>query len=297
LLAASAAAGGQNYPPGTLYMVATPIGNLADITLRALHVLGLADTIACEDTRHTQTLLRAYGIDKTSSQLLAVHQHNEAQAAQTVIDRLRQGQRVAYASDAGTPAISDPGARLVAAVRLERLPVVPLPGASSVTAVLSVAGIADEGAQQGGFVFAGFLSSKSTERAAAVESLRLTVRAVVLLEAPHRIEALATALAVLGPRAITIGRELTKQFEEIATVNCESFPAWLAQDANRLRGEFVLVLHPAPTAAHVGPDTRVLKLLLEQLPLKTAVKLASDITGEPRNALYQLALELKEGTN
>jgi 16S rRNA (cytidine1402-2'-O)-methyltransferase len=127
--------------------------------------------------------------------------------------------------------------------------------------------------------------------------LRLTVRAVVLLEAPHRIEALATALAVLGPRAITIGRELTKQFEEIATVNCESFPAWLAQDANRLRGEFVLVLHPAPTAAHVGPDTRVLKLLLEQLPLKTAVKLASDITGEPRNALYQLALELKEGTN
>jgi 16S rRNA (cytidine1402-2'-O)-methyltransferase len=266
LRAAFEAAGHQNYPPGALYVVATPIGNLADITLRALHVLGLADTIACEDTRHTQALLRAYGIDKSSAQLLAVHQHNEAEAAQSVIDRLRQGQRVAYASDAGTPAISDPGARLVAAVRLASLPVVPLPGASSVTAALSVAGIADDG----------------------------EARAVVLLEAPHRIEALASALAALGTRALTIGRELTKQFEEITTLSAAGFPAWLSQDANRLRGEFVLVLHPAPTETHGGPDTRVLKLLLEQLPLKTAVKLAADITGEPRNALYELALGLKE---
>ncbi len=293
--AALEAAGHQNYPPGALYVVATPIGNLADMTLRALHVLELADTIACEDTRHTQALLRAYGIDKSPAQLLAVHQHNEAQAAQTVIDRLRQGQRVAYASDAGTPAISDPGARLVAAVRQERLPVVPLPGASSVTTLLSVAGITDEGAQQGGFVFVGFLSSKSTERATAIKVLRSQARAVVMLEAPHRIEALAGALATLGPRLLTIGRELTKQFEEIATLSAASFPAWLAEDANRLRGEFVLVLHPAPSEAEAGPDTRVLKLLLAQLPLKTAVKLASDITGEPRNALYQLALNLKAG--
>ncbi|WP_114970957.1 16S rRNA (cytidine(1402)-2'-O)-methyltransferase [Rhodoferax ferrireducens] len=294
LSAASDAAADQNYPPGALYVVATPIGNLADITLRALHVLGLVDAIACEDTRHTQALLRAYGIDKSASQLLAVHQHNEAQAAQTVIERLRQGQRVAYASDAGTPAISDPGARLVAAVRQAHLAVVPLPGASSVTAALSVAGIADEGAQQSGFVFVGFLSSKSTERAAAIESLRLEGRAVVILEAPHRIEALATALATLGARLVTIGRELTKQFEEIATVSAESFPAWLAQDGNRLRGEFVVVLHPAQAETQAGPDTRVLKLLLAQLPLKTAVKLAADITGEPRNALYELALSLKE---
>ncbi len=293
--AALEAAGHQNYPPGALYVVATPIGNLADITLRALHVLELADIIACEDTRHTQALLRAYGIDKSSAQLLAVHQHNEAQAAQTVIDRLRQGQRVAYASDAGTPAISDPGARLVAAVRGERLPVVPLPGASSVTTLLSVAGIADEGAQQGGFVFVGFLSSKATERATAIEVLRTQTRAVVMLEAPHRIEALAAALSVLGTRLITIGRELTKQFEEIDTLPTEKFPAWLDQDANRLRGEFVLVLHPAPSETQAGPDTRILKLLLAQLPLKTAVKLASEITGEPRNALYQLALNLKEG--
>jgi 16S rRNA (cytidine1402-2'-O)-methyltransferase len=294
LRAASDAAAGQNYPPGTLYMVATPIGNLADITLRALHVLQLADAVACEDTRHTQTLLRAYGIEKAGAQLLAVHQHNEAQAAQTVIERLRQGQRVAYASDAGTPAISDPGARLVAAVRSAGLPAIPLPGASSVTAALSVAGMADEGAQPGVFVFAGFLSSKAGERASAVETLRLEARSVVLLEAPHRIEALAMALASLGARLLTIGRELTKQFEEIATVSAQAFPAWLAQDANRLRGEFVLVLHPAPSAAQSGPDSRVLELLLPHLPLKTAVKLASEISGESRNALYELALSLKK---
>ena len=274
-------------------MVATPIGNLADITLRALHVLALVDCIACEDTRHTQALLRAYGIDKAASQLLAVHQHNEAQASQTVIERLNQGQRVAYASDAGTPGISDPGARLVAAVRQASLRVVPLPGASSVTTALSVAGLTEEAAQHGQFVFGGFLSSKSAERVTAVTALGNEARAVVLLEAPHRIEALAHALAALGARAVTVGRELTKQFEEIATVAAQDLPAWLGQNANRLRGEFVLVLHPAPANLGAAPDNRVLKLLLDHLPLKTAVKLASDITGEPRNGLYEAALSLK----
>jgi len=274
--------------------VATPIGNLADITLRALHVLQLADTIACEDTRHTQTLLRAYGIDKTSAQLLAVHQHNESEAAQTVIDRLNQGQRVAYASDAGTPAISDPGARLVAAVRRAHLAVVPLPGASSVTTALSVAGITDDGAQQGAFVFAGFLSSKATERANTIQTLSFEARAIVLLEAPHRIEALAGALAVLGDRHITIGRELTKQFEEIATVKACDFPGWMSAESNRSRGEFVLVLHPAVVAVESGAELRVLKLLLAELPLKTAVKLAADITGASRNVLYEAALGLKK---
>ena len=292
--AAADAASGQNYPPGALYVVATPIGNLADITLRALHVLQLADTIACEDTRHTQTLLRAYGIDKSGAQLLAVHQHNEAEAAQTVIDRMHQGQRVAYASDAGTPAISDPGARLVAAVRLAKMSVVPLPGASSVTAALSVAGISGDGDQHGAFVFMGFLSSKAMERAHEVEGLRAEPRAVVLLEAPHRIEALATALAVLGERAITIGRELTKQFEEIATVATRDFPAWLSAEPHRCRGEFVLVLHPAVVAADSGGELRVLKLLLAELPLKTAVKLTADITGASRNVLYEAALNLKK---
>ncbi|MCF8157092.1 MAG: 16S rRNA (cytidine(1402)-2'-O)-methyltransferase [Rhodoferax sp.] len=291
-LAASAeAASGQHYPQGTLYVVATPIGNLADISLRALYLLGLVDTIACEDTRHTQALLRAYGIDKSGGQLIALHQHNEAQAAQTVIDHLRLGQRVAYVSDAGTPGISDPGARLVAAVRGQNLRCMPLPGPSSVTTVLSGAGIAED--QSGGFVFTGFLPSKAAERDRAVLALASETRAVVLLEAPHRIEALALALANLGARAVTVGRELTKQFEEIATMHAQDLPAWLAQDANRLRGEFALVVHPAPIEIEATHDTRVLKLLLEQLPLKTAVKLAADITGEPRNTLYQRALDLK----
>ncbi len=292
--AALEAAGQQNYPPGALYVVATPIGNLADITLRALHVLQLADTVACEDTRHTQALLRAYGIDKSPAQLLAVHQHNETQAAETVIDRLRQGQRVAYASDAGTPAISDPGARLVAAVAGQHLRVVPLPGASSVTAALSVAGIAQEDAQHGAFVFAGFLPSKSGERTTAVTALAGEPRSVVMLEAPHRIEALALALAALGARRVTIGRELTKQFEEIATVEADKFPAWLASDGNRCRGEFVVVLHPAVVAAASTSEQRILKLLLAELPLKTAVKLTADITGGSRNELYDAALALKK---
>lgn len=295
LQAANDAAAGQNYPPGTLYVVATPIGNLADITLRALHVLQRADVVACEDTRHTQALLRAYGIDKTPAQLLAVHQHNEAQAVDTVLDRLRQGLRVAYVSDAGTPAISDPGARLVAGIRQANMKVVPLPGASSVTTALSVAGITTDGQQQGGFVFAGFLPSKATERDNAVQTLATEARAVVLLEAPHRIEALALALAVLGERPLTVGRELTKQFEDITTLAAQDFPAWLAQDANHTRGEFALVLHPAPASEASGPDTRILKLLLAELPLKTAVKLAAEISGEPRNALYEVALALKNG--
>ncbi len=292
LHAAQSAAGAQHYPQGSLYVVATPIGNLADITLRALHVLALADTVACEDTRHTQTLLRAYGIDKPAAQLLAVHQHNEMQAAQEVTTRLRQGQRVAYVSDAGTPGISDPGARLVAQLRDQGLRVIPLPGASSVSALLSAAGIDDTAAP--GFVFAGFLPAKAAERAAALETLQSQARAVVLLEAPHRIEALAQALAVWGPRAVTIGRELTKQFEEIHTLPAAELAAWLAADSNRLRGEFTLVLHPAANAVAAVQDDRVLALLMEHLPLKTAVQLAAQISGESKNALYARALALKE---
>jgi 16S rRNA (cytidine1402-2'-O)-methyltransferase len=297
LTAARAAAASQAYPQSTLYVVATPIGNLADISLRALHVLALVDTIACEDTRHTQQLLKVYGIDKTAAQLLAVHQHNEAEAASAVMDRLRQGQRVAYVSDAGTPAISDPGARLVAAVRAQSIRVMPLPGASSVTTAISAAGIAShagEGELASGFVFAGFLPSKSQERIHAVQAIAAEPRSVVLMEAPHRIEALATALAALGERPVTVARELTKQFEEIATVSASDLAAWLAEQPNRLRGEFVLVVHPAKVAQEPGQDARVLKLLMAELPLKTAVKLAAEITGEHRNALYEQALALKK---
>ena len=292
--AAHEAASAQHYPQGALYVVATPIGNLADISLRALHVLSLADAIACEDTRHTQALLRAYGIDKAPAQLLAVHQHNEAQASNTVIDRLRLGQRVAYVSDAGTPAISDPGARLVAAVRAQALPVVPLPGASSITTALSVAGITGDTEAVGSFVFVGFLPSKAGERTQAVQALAAEARSVVLLEAPHRIEALAVALSVLGERPVTVGRELTKQFEEIATLPAQDLPAWLDAQPNRLRGEFVLVLHPARVSGQPGSELRILALLLAELPLKTAVKLAADITGAPRNTLYEAALLLKK---
>lgn len=288
--AARAAAAGQHYPKGTLYVLATPIGNLADISLRALHVLQLADVLACEDTRHTQALLRAYGIDKAPSQWLAVHQHNEAQGAEGVIARLQSGARVAYASDAGTPAVSDPGARLVAAVRAAGLPVVPVPGASSITAALSVAGAVAEGSA---FVFAGFLPAKAGERDTAVEQLAHEARPVVLLEAQHRIEAVARTLATLGERTVTVCRELTKQFEEIATTTCADLPAWFAAGSKRVHGEFVLVLHAMPQAPAADEGLRVLALLLPELPVKTAVKLAAEVTGGPRNELYQAALRLK----
>ena len=254
-------------------------------------MLELADAVACEDTRHSQALLRAYGIAKAPGQLLAAHQHNEAEAAEALVARLRAGQRIAYVSDAGTPAVSDPGARLVAAARAAGLPMVPVPGASSVTAALSAAGLVEEG----GFVFAGFLPAKAGERAAAVQALAGEARATVLLESPHRIAALAEALAALGPRPLTVARELTKQFEEIATLACAALPGWLAAQPQRLRGEFVLVLHPAPASAETGFDQRVLVLLLAELPLKTAVRLAAEITGAPRNALYEAALALKKG--
>jgi 16S rRNA (cytidine1402-2'-O)-methyltransferase len=289
LSAAHEAAAGQHYPSSALYVVATPIGNLADITLRALHVLHLADCIACEDTRHTQALLRAYGIEKTSAQLLAVHQHNEAQACEGVLERLRAGQRVAYVSDAGTPGVSDPGARLVAAAASAGLKVVPLPGASSVTTALSVAGIV----QEGGFLFAGFPPTKTMERDAAVAAWGAEPRAVVLLEAPHRIVALAKALTVLGERPVTVARELSKQFEEVATVPANALDDWLSDPPQRQRGEFVLVLHPSCATSDPGQDLKVLKLLLAELPLKTAVKLTAEITGSARNTLYEAALLLK----
>jgi 16S rRNA (cytidine1402-2'-O)-methyltransferase len=294
-MSAQEAAGKQSYPASTLYIVATPIGNLADISLRALHVLNLVDAIACEDTRHTQPLLRTYGINVGNNAgnkkpMLAVHQHNEFEATEQIISRLQRGERIAFVSDAGTPGVSDPGSKLVAGVRATGFRVVPLPGASSVTTLLSVAGIT----QSDHFTFIGFLPTKSMERDANVLKLQAMPGSIVLLEAPHRIEAVAKALKILGDRLITIGRELTKQFEEIATFTAVHFSEWLQQDSNRLRGEFVLVLHPLVTAAENEDASRILKLLLAELPLKTAVKLASDITGAAKNALYDTALRLKE---
>ena len=292
LASAQAACAGQDHPGGCLYVLATPIGNLADIGLRALHLLQTADVLACEDTRHSQSLLRNYGLDKPSGSWMALHQHNEASAAEQVILRLQQGQRVVYLSDAGTPGISDPGARLVALVQAAGLRVMPVPGASSVTTVLSVSGCAGDGQ----FVFLGFLPSKATERQTAVQAMAQEARTQVFLEAPHRIEAVAKDLQVLGARMLTVGRELTKQFEDVALLPASDFSDWLKAAPQRSKGEFALVLHPMPQEnTGLGEAERVLDLLLLELPVKTAVKLAADISGAPRNRLYELALQKTAG--
>lgn len=293
--AADAATRGQQHPASALYVLATPIGNLADLTLRAIHVLGLVDAVACEDTRITGGLLRHLGLDKP---LLALHRHNEHAAALGVINRLAAGQRVAYASDAGTPAISDPGAVLVAAVAAAGFRVLPIPGASSAVAALSAAG--DVLAQ--GFAFVGFLPGKGQDRRGALAAAAAAPGCQVLFEAPHRIQALATGLAEAAPtRRITLCRELTKQFESINTMAAAELPGWLAGDANRCRGEFVLVLHALPPVElPAGADglsaeaERLLGPLLRELPLKQAVALAAELSGAPRNALYGRALALRQ---
>jgi 16S rRNA (cytidine1402-2'-O)-methyltransferase len=293
LQTAAAVAGAQDYPPGCLYVVATPIGNLADISLRALHALALADAIACEDTRTSAAFLRHFGLEKP---LLALHEHNERAGAAQVCARLAAGARVAYISDAGTPAVSDPGAVLVQLVAAAGYRVMPLPGASSAIAALSVAG--DTGAK--GFAFAGFLSSKAQERAAELARLADARQSTVIFEAPHRIEALAAAIGdVLGggapPRRVTVCRELTKQFEQVVTVPAGELAGWLAADANHRRGEFVLVLHAAPAQAvaedALPPDVeRTLRVLLRELPLKQASAIAAELSGLSRKRLYAQAL-------
>jgi 16S rRNA (cytidine1402-2'-O)-methyltransferase len=299
LQAAAAAAGGQHFPSGALYVVATPIGNLADLTLRAIHVLSLVDVLACEDTRHSASLLQHLGLHKP---LLALHQHNEREASSAVISRLAQGERVAYVSDAGTPAISDPGAVLVAQVQAAGYRVLPIPGVSSAVAAMSVAGSVDanEGDHGAGFSFQGFLSSKAAARTAQLKRLATQAQAQVLFEAPHRIGVLCTAIAAeCGTRRVTLCRELTKQFETVVTLAASELPAWLAADPHRERGEFVLVLHALPAAARDEQvDTssdRVLLALMAELPLKQAVSLAATLTLAPRNSLYARALQLKQG--
>jgi len=293
LQTAAAVAGLQDFPRGCLYVVATPIGNLADISLRALHALALADVIGCEDTRTSSAFLRHFGLEKP---LLALHEHNERAGAAQVCARLAAGERVAYISDAGTPAVSDPGAVLVQVVAAAGHRVMPLPGASSAITALSVAG--DTGAD--GFAFAGFLSSKALERASELARLADVRQSTVIFEAPHRIEALAAAIVeVLGsgvvPRLLTVCRELTKQFEQVVTLPAGEFAAWLAADANHRRGEFVLVLHAAPAQAAredalPADAERTLRVLLRELPLKQAAVIAAELCGLPRKRLYAQAL-------
>lgn len=288
----------SHHPPavaekGTLYVVATPLGNLRDITQRALDILASADAIAAEDTRNTRRLLAHFGLN---TPCFALHQHNETVAALRVLERLRAGEAIALVSDAGTPAISDPGGRVVAMVREAGLAVVPVPGPAALTAALSVAGLGETG-----FVFGGFLPARSGPRREALKRLARGGLPVVLYEAPHRVlECLADITAVCGNQAkLVIARELTKLFEEVFCGRLGDAAAWFAADVNRQRGEFVLIVEPPPAATD---ETRpalaaeeLLGLLLEELPPTRAAKLAARITGEPRQALYARALALKEG--
>jgi 16S rRNA (cytidine1402-2'-O)-methyltransferase len=298
LQAAEHAAGTQQFPAGALYVVATPIGNRADLSLRAIQVLARADTVACEDTRVSGALLHHLGLHRP---LLALHAHNEAAAAAAVLARLAAGERVALVSDAGTPAVSDPGARVVDAAASAGHRVVPVPGASSALALLCVAG-----ARHGqGFRVVGFLPARGGDRRVALQALVDDAGTSLLFEAPHRIDALAAELAAAAPqRTVTVGRELTKQFETVATMAAAALPGWLAADPNRRRGEFVLALHAAPPSpaasgadAHAGvPDAarRALRVLMRELPLKQAAALAAEIGSAPRNAVYALALSWRD---
>ncbi|NJA90197.1 16S rRNA (cytidine(1402)-2'-O)-methyltransferase [Rhodocyclus tenuis] len=274
-----------------LYLAATPIGNLGDITQRTLDILRAVPWIAAEDTRHSAPLLARFG---AKGKLIACHQHNEEAAAAHLIARLAAGESVAYVSDAGTPAISDPGARLVARVRDAGFRVVPLPGACAAVTAFSAAGFADER-----FLFYGFLPAKAGQRDDALRALQSTPCALIFYEAPHRILDTVTALANVlgGEREVLLARELTKLFEQLHVCRLDEAHAWLSADADRQRGEFVIAVASAraDTAADDAESERVLSLLLaDGLPVKQAAKLAHAITGAPRNALYQRALALRQ---
>lgn len=278
------------HPVGILYVVATPIGNLQDITLRALDTLKSVDAIAAEDTRHTSGLLSHFGISK---KLIAVHEHNERQSAEKLLAQLNAGDNIALVTDAGTPGISDPGAVVVDLVREAGIKVTPIPGASAVIAALSASGIA-----QNGFLFHGFLPASGAARRKTLEALKTQAVTLVFYEAPHRIlECIADLSLVLGAeRRITFARELTKTFETIYSCSLGNAEAWLNADANQQRGEFVLLVEVAAfKAADAMPEeaVRVLKLLLAELPLKQAVALATEITRLKKNDLYEFALQLK----
>lgn len=281
----------QAYPPSTLYVVATPIGNTCDISLRALYVLSMVDAIACEDTRNTAQLMSRYGLFKP---LIAAHQHNEREVADKLIVRLHAGERIALVSDAGTPAVSDAGARIVDAVRAAGLRVMPLPGASAGIAALSASGLLNDQ-----FYFVGFLPAKAGQRDSMLAQLRAVTATLVFYEAPHRIHAAVTALATaFGPdRQIVLGRELTKLFEEIHRCTLGEASAWLAADPHREKGEYVVLLQGAQPEADTAEAEarRVLQILLAECSVKQAATLAAQLTGQKKNALYDMALKMQQG--
>ena len=275
--------------PGALYVVATPLGNLEDISARVLRVLREVEGIAAEDTRHTGRLLAHFGIE---TPLFSLHEYNERARLEQVVARLRQGHTLALVSDAGTPLISDPGFPLVRALRQQGLKVVPVPGPCSLIAALSVAGLPTDR-----FIFEGFLPAKSAARRERLQNLAREERTLIFLEASHRIvEMLADLAVVFGQeRFAVIARELTKRFEEVQGGTLGELMAWLNADANRCRGEFVVLAHGALAIAN-EVDTletrRLLTALMEELPLGRAVAVAVKATGLKRKALYELALRL-----
>lgn len=280
----------QDWPAGALYVVATPIGNAADITLRALWLLSMADAVFAEDTRVTRTLLDRYGLRPRA--LLSAHEHNEEAAAAAIGARLTAGERVALVTDAGTPAISDPGARVVRAVRAGGHRIVPLPGACSLLAALAASGLATES-----FSFIGFAPTGGRERERVLRAAAARGEAFALFEAPHRIEATAQALAAaLAPeRKVSVARELTKKFESIDVLPARELPGFIAGQAQR--GEYVLLVDAQPAESEAleidAVTRRWLAALAGELPAARAAAVAARATGMPRDALYRELLALR----
>jgi 16S rRNA (cytidine1402-2'-O)-methyltransferase len=286
--AAHREAGGESKP--TLYVVATPIGNLRDVSLRALDILKSVDVVAAEDTRVTARLLNHYGIAK---KMIALHEHNEKRVVPQVLALLAAGRSAALVSDAGTPAISDPGAQLVAAAIDAGFRVTPIPGANAAVTALSAAGLAAPH-----FLFYGFLPARAAERKRELAELRGLPYALVFYEAPHRVaDCIGDLHAAFGDaRRIVIARELTKMFETIHACPLAEAAAWIEDNADRRKGEFVLILEGQPVSRSGDDQARtqkVLEILLAEVPLKQAVALATKITGGKKNELYELALKLK----
>ncbi len=275
--------------PGSLYLVATPIGHLADISLRALEILKQVDLIAAEDTRHSQHLLQHHQIPTPT---LSLHEHNETQRTHELIKRLQEGKNIALISDAGTPLISDPGYRLVSAAHEHHIKVIPIPGACAAIAALSASGIATDQ-----FIFIGFLPSRGEARHKQIISLSQEPRSVVFYESTHRIVNLIDLLHEMmgSARKVCIARELTKTFETIHTDTLENVKEWLHKDPMQRKGEFVVIvegLTEKPKDELIEECRRILKILLEELPLKQAVALTVKLTACGRKIVYPLALEM-----
>lgn len=281
----------MSFKKGSLFIVATPIGNMGDMTERAQKTLSEVDVIAVEDTRRSAQLLRNFDI---STPMISVHEHNERQICASLLERIENGDNIALISDAGTPLLSDPGYFLVNQAREKELPVIPIPGVSAVITALSVAGLPTDR-----FVFEGFLPAKSTARQQKLEKLKDDIRTVIFYEAPHRIvEMLKDCQLVFGgQRKVVLARELTKTFETVHGDTLDALIPWVEADENQRKGEFVVLVQGAEAREDTGIDAeseRILLILLKDLPVKQAAALAASITGLKKNALYQFALELKD---